>query len=281
MWQCSPNLRTTVRSTVSTRCWHLSFGPLINILHAVVFLSLTVSVQFRLIPQYAYDAYYRLNDTKRQIQTYVFDHIRSTIPRMSLDQIFASRTEISDTVFSRLQSVMKVYGYEIVSTLLGKTSPNELVQFSMNEINVSKRMKEAAPHRADAGMYHIWRVYRYHRFREPLFLTLSLNSTTSERISKVKEAEARAETLYLRGVGISKKRTAIAQGLKTSLLESNGAQCTQDAIDLLLLTQYFDTLAAVGADQMFVHTGIYNFSNSEERKSRKNRGNPWEPNYWS
>jgi regulator of protease activity HflC (stomatin/prohibitin superfamily) len=108
-------------------------------------------VQFRVIVQYAYAAYYSLNDTKRQIQTYVFDVIRSAIPRMSLDQIFASKTEISDTVFSRLQSMMKVYGYEIVSTLLGKISPNELVRFSMNEINVSRRMKEAAPHRAEGG----------------------------------------------------------------------------------------------------------------------------------
>jgi len=194
------------------------------------FLCLSISIQFRVIVQYAYDAYYSLHDVTRQIQTYVFDVVRATIPQMTLDQIFASKSKISDTVFSRLQCVMKVYGYEIVSTLLGKICPNKIVKYSMNEINVSKRMKEAAPHRAEG-----------------------------ERIAKVKEAEARAETLYLQGLGTSKKRAAIAQGLKNSLRENDKEQSNQDVVEVLLLAQYFDTLVAVGADRMFIRTGVADF----------------------
>jgi regulator of protease activity HflC (stomatin/prohibitin superfamily) len=110
-----------------------------------------VSVQFRVLAQRAYDAYYSLANTDRQIRTYIYDVIRSTIPRMDLDHVFTSKTEISDTIFTRLQSVMKNYGYEIVSTLVLRISPNEHVKFSMNEVNASKRLKEAIPYRAEAG----------------------------------------------------------------------------------------------------------------------------------
>jgi hypothetical protein len=95
---------------------------------------------------------------------------------------------------------------------------------------------------------------------------------TSERIAKVKEAEAMAETLYLQGLGTSKKRAAIAQGLKISLREHSSAQCNQDAVEVLLLSQYFDTLAAVGADQMIIRTGISDFSEREGSKSDNARG---------
>jgi regulator of protease activity HflC (stomatin/prohibitin superfamily) len=117
----------------------------------IVFVFVTVSIHFRVLAERAYDAYYSLADTNLQIRTYVYDVIRSTIPRMDLDQVFSSKTGISDTIFSRLQSVMKRYGYEVVSTLVARITPNELVKVSMNEINASKRSKEAVPHRAEAG----------------------------------------------------------------------------------------------------------------------------------
>lgn len=188
-----------------------------------VFIFLTVSVQFRVIIERAYDAHYRLANVERQIQTYVYDVIRSTIPGMDLDQVFTSKTEISDSVFTRLQSFMKIYGYEIVSTLVQKIHPNEKVKFSMNEINACKRLKQAAPHRAEA-----------------------------EKIKKVKGAEAMAETLYLRGVGISKQRSAIAQGLKVSLSKGSKDFTSKEVMDFLILSQYFDTLASLGAEELYM-----------------------------
>lgn len=116
-----------------------------------------MSVQFRVLVERAYDAYYSLADPQRQIQTYVYDVIRGTIPRMSLDQVFESKSMISDFVFTRLQQVMKDFGYEIVAALVANVTPNELVKFSMNEVNVSRRLKEATPYQAEAGTLTIFR----------------------------------------------------------------------------------------------------------------------------
>jgi hypothetical protein len=116
-----------------------------------VFVFVKVSVQFRIIVTSAYDAFYTLADPKRQIQTYVYDVVRSAVPRMTLDQLFTSKSEISDSLFTRLQAVMKNYGYEIVETLTSSISPNNLVKCAMNEVNVSRRVKEAMPYRAEAG----------------------------------------------------------------------------------------------------------------------------------
>ena len=116
-----------------------------------VFLHITVCVQYRVIVEYAYEAYYTLTNVKRQMETLVYSVIRSTIPDMTLDDVFESKSHISDAVFTGLQRVMKEYGYEIVTTLLTKLSPNELVKTSMNEMNACKRYKDAMPHRAEAG----------------------------------------------------------------------------------------------------------------------------------
>jgi regulator of protease activity HflC (stomatin/prohibitin superfamily) len=98
-------------------------------------------------------AYYSLANPQRQIQTYVYDVIRGTIPKMSLNQVFESKSSISDTVFTRLQQVMKDFGYEIVAALVANVTPNELVKFSMNEVNVSRRLKDATPYQAEAGTF--------------------------------------------------------------------------------------------------------------------------------
>ena len=117
----------------------------------VVFLHITVCVQYRVIVEYAYEAYYTLTNVKRQMETLVYSVIRSTVPEMTLDEVFESKCHISDAVFTGLQRVMKDYGYEIVATLITKISPNEVVKNSMNEMNACKRYKDAMPYRAEAG----------------------------------------------------------------------------------------------------------------------------------
>jgi hypothetical protein len=74
----------------------------------------------------------------------------------------------------------------------------------------------------------------------------------SEKFAKIKEAESKAETLYLLGVGTSRQRTAIAQGLKSSVIECSKDQTTGDVMDLLLATQYLDTLASIGAEEVII-----------------------------
>ncbi len=115
-----------------------------------VFVQVAVAVQYRVMTESAYDAWYRLTSPTSQIQAYVFDVIRSTVPRLELDQAFESKDDIAQAVLEQLQSVMKDYGYAIVNTLVTDLSPDHKVKASMNEINAAKRLKEAASHQAEA-----------------------------------------------------------------------------------------------------------------------------------
>jgi len=191
-----------------------------------VFVQIGVAVQFRIIEESAYDAYYRLENPSGQIQSYVFDVVRSTLPRMELDDAFANKDKIATAIFEQLQDVMRDYGYEILASLLVDISPDAKVKVSMNEINASKRLKAAAEHKAEA-----------------------------DKIRQVKAAEADAEAKYLSGVGVARQRKAIAEGLQNSVFdfsqEIHGSS-PKDVMDILLLTQYFDTLNNVGADSMIL-----------------------------
>ncbi len=105
-------------------------------------MQVGVAVQYRVLVNGAYDAYYRLTDPRNQIQSYVFDVVRSTVPRMDLDEAFVSKDEVGSAVLAQLRDVMKDYGYEINKTLVTDLSPDNRVKASMNEINASRRLKE-------------------------------------------------------------------------------------------------------------------------------------------
>merc|ERR1712157_616629 len=115
--------------------------------------------------------------------------------------------------------VMGSYGYQIVQALITDLDPDQRVKNAMNEINSSKRLKFAVAERAEG-----------------------------DKILQVKSAEAGAESLYLSGVGVSRQRKAIVEGLKNSIVEFSGETSanTKDVMDLLLLTQYFDMIRDVG-----------------------------------
>lgn len=191
-----------------------------------VFVQVAVAVQYRVLAEAAYDAFYRLTDPRGQIQSYVFDVVRSTVPKMELDEAFASKDDIAKSVLQSLQNVMKDYGYSIENTLVTDLSPDSKVKASMNEINASRRLKEAASHKAEA-----------------------------DKTRQVKAAEAEAEARYLSGLGVARQRKAIVEGLQSSVAEFStkveGAT-PKDVMDILLLSQYFDTLSAVGANQLFL-----------------------------
>lgn len=191
-----------------------------------VFVRVEVAVQFRVITEAAYHAYYRLSDPRGQIQSYVFDVVRSTVPRMELDEAFASKQDIASEVLSQLEAVMKDYGYEILNALVTDLAPDARVKASMNEINASKRLKEASSHKAEA-----------------------------DKVQQVKAAEADAEARYLSGLGVARQRKAIFEGLQSSISEfseSVDGVTSKDVMDILVLTQYFDTLGAVGANNLIL-----------------------------
>lgn len=191
-----------------------------------VFVQVGVAVQYKVVTESAYDAWYRLTSPTSQIQAYVFDVIRSTVPRMELDEAFESKADIATAVYEQLQNVMKDYGYSIVNTLVTDLSPDSKVKASMNEINAARRLKEAASHQAEA-----------------------------DKVRQVKAAEAEAEARYLSGLGVARQRKAIVQGLQASVSEFSGEVAgakPKDVMDILLLSQYFDTLSSVGANSLIL-----------------------------
>jgi len=191
-----------------------------------VFVEVAVAVQYRVLEDGAYNAYYKLTNPSDQIQSYVFDIVRSTVPRLELDASFASKDDIAGAVMKRLQEDMKDFGYEILNALVTDLSPDKRVKASMNEINASKRLKEASAHKAEA-----------------------------DKVRQVKAAEAEAEARYLSGMGVARQRKAIVSGLKESVYQFSSDVDeinAKDVMDILLLSQYFDTLAAVGANTLFV-----------------------------
>mmetsp|Transcript_1115 Transcript_1115/g.1535 ORF Transcript_1115/g.1535 Transcript_1115/m.1535 type:complete len:283 (-) Transcript_1115:252-1100(-) len=204
-----------------------------------VFVQVAVAVQFRILLDGAYDAYYRLSDPRGQIQSYVFDVVRSTVPKMELDEAFASKADIAEATLAQLQDVMKDYGYEILTTLVTDLAPDSRVKASMNEINASKRLKEAASHKAEA-----------------------------DKVRQVKAAEAEAEARYLSGLGVARQRKAIVQGLQASVTEFSdeveGAK-PKDVMDILLLSQYFDTLSTVGANSLILEHDPQTVANLQQQ----------------
>jgi len=191
-----------------------------------VFVQVAVSVQYRVLTEKTYDAFYRLTDPAEQIRAYVFDVIRSTLPKLELDAAFESKDDIANACQAQLQKVMTDYGYEILESLVTDLSPDQRVKASMNEINASKRMKMASLHKAEA-----------------------------DKIRQVKAAEAEAEARYLSGVGVARQRKAIVDGLQQSINAFKSdvkGTSPKDVMDLLLLTQYFDLLRDVGASNIFL-----------------------------
>mmetsp|Transcript_8283 Transcript_8283/g.31149 ORF Transcript_8283/g.31149 Transcript_8283/m.31149 type:complete len:297 (-) Transcript_8283:2950-3840(-) len=187
-----------------------------------VFVNVVVSVQYQVISEGVYEAFYKLSDADEQITAYVYDVIRSTIPRLDLDDAFESKEQVATDVRESLEEVMQKYGYRIIQTLVTDLTPDMRVKDAMNRINESKRLKEAAAEKAEA-----------------------------DKILQVKAAEADAEAKYLSGTGVARQRKAIVDGLRDSILVfADNVEGTQprDVMDLLLLTQYFDMLKEVGSN---------------------------------
>lgn len=186
-----------------------------------VFVQLVVAVQYFVLPEKVYEAYYRLDDATRQIRSFVFDVVRAQVPKIKLDDVFAKKDEIADIVKAELASVMDGFGYGILKALVTDIEPDARVKESMNEINAAQRMRLAATERGEA-----------------------------DRILKVKHAEGDAQSKALQGQGIADQRRAIVAGLRESVGEfqrSVPGTTARDVMNLVLMTQYFDMLKEIGA----------------------------------
>lgn len=186
-----------------------------------VFVTVVASIQYRALADSASDAFYKLSNTREQIQAYVFDVIRASVPKLELDATFEQKNDIARAVEEELAKAMSNYGYEIVQTLIVDIEPDVHVKRAMNEINAAARMRLAANEKAEA-----------------------------EKILQIKRAEGEAESKYLSGLGIARQRQAIVDGLRDSVLafSANVSGTTpKDVMDMVLVTQYFDTMKEIGA----------------------------------
>ena len=187
-----------------------------------VFVKLKVSVQYKVIQQKVYDAFYKLDYPHDQITSYVFDVVRAEVPKMKLDDVFERKDDIAIAVKSELNEAMMNYGYDIIKTLVTDIDPDEQVKEAMNRINASEREKIAAQYEGDA-----------------------------QRILIVEKAKAEAESKRLQGQGIADQRREIARGLEESVdVLNNVGINSQEASALIVVTQHYDTLQSIGE-----HTG--------------------------
>ena len=185
-----------------------------------VFVTIPISVQNRVRPEAVYDAFYKLADPTAQIQSYVEQVILGHVPGMTLDEVFASQSGIAAAVKKELDTDMAGFGYEIVNVLVTDIVPDDKVKAAMNDINAAQREQVAATARGEA-----------------------------EKILVVKRAEAEAESKALQGQGIANQRKAIIEGLQGSIESFQkvvGGTSTSEVMQLVLVTQYFDTLKSIG-----------------------------------
>ena len=144
-----------------------------------VFVMMNVATQYRVNERNVTDAYYKLMRPEAQIKSYIEDALRSSVPKLTLDELFEKKDEIALEVQHQVAEEMTTYGYIIVKTLITKVEPDAEVKQSMNEINAAQRKRVAAQELAEA-----------------------------DKIKIVTAAEAEAEKDRLHGVGIAQQRKA-------------------------------------------------------------------------
>ena len=185
-----------------------------------VFVKLKVSVQYKVLPEKVYDAFYKLDYPQDQITSYVFDVVRAEVPKIKLDDVFEKKDDIANAVKGELNDAMINYGYDIIKALVTDIDPDQQVKEAMNRINAAEREKVAAQYEGDAA-----------------------------RILIVEKAKAEAESKRLQGQGIADQRREIARGLEESVdVLNNVGINSQEASALIVVTQHYDTLQSIGEE---------------------------------
>lgn len=186
--------------------------------HDNVFVHLKVSVQYQVLKDNVFDAFYKLENPHSQITSYVFDNVRAEVPKMKLDEVFERKDDVANAIKHELEEAMRSYGYGIIKALVTDINPDEQVKKAMNQINASEREKVAAQYQADA-----------------------------DRIRIIAKAQAEAESKKLQGKGIADQRREIAKGLEESVASlHNVGISSQEASALIVVVQHYDTLHSIG-----------------------------------
>jgi regulator of protease activity HflC (stomatin/prohibitin superfamily) len=181
-----------------------------------VSVRVAVAVNYQVVDGKEHDAFYQLANPENQIETFVFDVVRSQVPKQTLDEVFDSKDSIAQAVRAELTQDMDAFGYCIIKALVTEIEPDPKVKAAMNDINAAQREREAANARGEA-----------------------------EKVLRVKQAEAQREADRLKGEGIAQQRLAIVDGMKRSVEELRDAYSgasNEMLMNMLMMTQYFETL---------------------------------------
>lgn len=187
-----------------------------------VFVDLLIAVQYFVeeADEAVMAAHYKLTNPQQQMSSYVFDTVRALVPEMPIDHVFGEKERIAAAVKDRLEETMRQFGYTILQSLVNDIQPDHKVKEAMNQVNASARLREAARNEAEA-----------------------------QKIRVIASAEAEARAKELQGVGIARQRLAIANGLKESVAACSEAGISpEEATRMVLLTQHYDTVTAVGGN---------------------------------
>jgi regulator of protease activity HflC (stomatin/prohibitin superfamily) len=187
-----------------------------------VFVNLVVAVQYRVLADKVYEACYMLQDPEQQIKAFVFDLVRAQVPLLDLDDVFSKKDDIAIAVKNELEGQMAEFGYGIIKALVTDVNPDANVKAAMNEINTAQRLRIAATEKGE-----------------------------TEKIMKVKHAEAEADAAILQGKGIAGQRQVIIEGLGDSVEEFVKQIPGTDpsrVMDMVMMIQYIDTLKEIGGN---------------------------------
>jgi len=199
-----------------------------------VFVSIKVAVQFQVKAddEAINAAHYRLTNARSQIESYVFDVVRSSVPKIDLDDVFTTKEEIAKDIKKELEVSMGSFGYEILATPITDIDPDAQVKRAMNEINKMKRLRVAAEDEGEAVKIR------------------AVKEAEAEASRTEIQAKADAEAKFLGGQGIARQRQAIMEGLRESVNAFKSEVVGVDAkavMDLMIVTQYFDMMKDIGA----------------------------------
>mmetsp|Transcript_29639 Transcript_29639/g.59587 ORF Transcript_29639/g.59587 Transcript_29639/m.59587 type:complete len:299 (-) Transcript_29639:396-1292(-) len=198
-----------------------------------VFINIKVSVQFQVVPD---DdkirlAYYELTSPRQQMEAYVYDVVRSEVPKMDLDDVYLEKEKIQTAIAAELKQQFGDFGYQILTSLVTDIEPNQEVKRAMNQINTAKRTRVAAEDEGEAVKIR------------------AIKEAEAEASRTEIQAKADAEAMHMSGVGISRQRQAIMSGLRDSVnafgKEVEGIHSKQ-VLDLMIVTQYFDMMSSIG-----------------------------------
>ncbi len=185
------------------------------------FIRVVVAVEYFVHPQQVYQSFYKLDDIDRQLKAFTFDAVRTQIPKLRMDDVFARKDDLSLMVRAELSQVLAEFGYGILKVLVIDIVPDSRIKASMNEVHAAQNARLAAVEEGEA-----------------------------DRLRRVMSAEGDAQSKALEGRGRADQRHALVCGMRDSIVElqrSIPGFTSEDVMHLLLMSQYFDVLREIGA----------------------------------